>query len=482
MNSHKEFDRDNSQFFYSFAAHMLNGGGNMNRSKCNSIKVLLVLIIIFNLVSPVISAQDYLPIEQWNITFGGAGNDTVFSVQQTSDGGYIVAGETRSYGAGDNDVWIIKTDANGKEQWNRTFGGTGDDGAMSAQQTSDGGYILAGKTASYGAGGYDVWLIKTNASGNRLWNKIFGGQLRDEAYSVQQTSDGGYILAGKTASYGYRGYDAWLIKTDSNGNEQWNVTDGGFDEDIAWSVRQTLGDRYTFIGTTKSFGAGNYNYLLTEYDKDGNRKWGLYSGGASYEAAVQLNQTSEGGYILAGAKQLYGAEDVDAWLIKTNTNGYDEWDKTFGGTSDDRAWSVHQTSDGGYILAGQTNSYGAGGYDSWLIKTDASGNEQWNKTLGGRSEDIAYYVQQTSDRGYILAGKTNSHGAGKSDAWLIKVSLPAPTPTPTTVLTATPTPINLTPTLMPPIEVTPTPKMQGFEAMTVIAGILTIMYLIRREA
>ncbi len=270
-------------------------------------------------------------------------------------------------------------------------------------------------------GGYDAWLIKTDSNGNQLWSKTFGGRLRDEAYSVQQTSDGGYILAGKTASYGDVDYDAWLIKTDSNGNEQWNRTDGGPNEDIALSVKQTLGDRYTSIGSTKSYDAGNNMYLFIEYDKDGNRKWGKYSGGASYEVAVQLNQTLDGGYIIAGAKQLYGAEDVDAWLIKTNNNGYNEWDKTFGGTGDDRAWSVQQTSDGGYILAGQTNSYGAGDYDVLLIKTDANGNEQWNKTSGGIGDDAAYSVQQTMDGGYILAGKTYPDEAGKSDALLVKV-------------------------------------------------------------
>jgi hypothetical protein len=253
----------------------------------------------------------------WTKTFGGSGNDHGHSVQQTSDGGYVIAGSTGSYGAGSADVWLIKTDSSGNMAWNKTFGGSGNDYGHSVQQTSDGGYVIAGSTGSYGAGNDDVWLVKTDSSGNAAWNKTFGGSSEDHGYSVRQTSDGGYIIAGYTGSYGAGG-DVWLVKTDSSGNAAWNKTFGGSSEDHGYSVRQT----------------------------------------------------SDGGYIIAGYTGSYGAGG-DVWLMKADSSGNATWDKTLGGSNSDYSWSVQQTSDGGYIIAGYTGSYGAGGSDIWLIKVTA---------------------------------------------------------------------------------------------------------------
>jgi hypothetical protein len=244
------------------------------------------------------------PVAEWNRTFGGTGDDFAFAVQQTSDGGYILAGATESYGAGDADFWLVKTDSNGCEQWNKTFGGINSDSANSVHQTSDGGYIIAGTTYTYGAGAGDFWLIKTDSNGNKQWDKIFGGTSWEVAHSVQLTSDGGYILAGETAG------DGWLVKSDPNGNMQWEKTFGGADWDIAHSVQQTTDGGYILAGSTKS------------YDDDG--AW-------------------------------------DGWLVKSDPNGNQQWEKTFGGIDYGTVKSVRQTTDGGYILAGETAS------DFWLV-------------------------------------------------------------------------------------------------------------------
>jgi hypothetical protein len=196
----------------------------------------------------------------WEKTFGGSGLDWGSSVQQTRDGGFILVGTTTSFGAGD--VWLIKTDANGNKQWEKTFGGSNVDSGWSVQQTSDGGFIIVGNTASFGARWGDVWLIKTDADGNKLWDRTFGGSDWDWGFSVQQTSDGGFILVGETTSFGAGEADVWLIKTDADGNKLWDRTFGGSDWDWGFSVQQTSDGGFIIVGATRSFGAGDYDVLL----------------------------------------------------------------------------------------------------------------------------------------------------------------------------------------------------------------------------
>jgi hypothetical protein len=338
--------------------------------------------------------------------YGRPGNNAARSVQRTSDGGYILAGWTYSFFGGIYyDILLIKTDANGDVQWAKTYGGTGNDLVYSVQQTSDGGYIVAGGTTSFGVGGGDIFLIKTDAFGNVQWAKTYGGTDYDEAFSVQETSGGGYIVAGITNSFG-AGLDILLIKTDANGNVQWAKTYGGTDNDWAFSVQQTSDGGYIVAGGTSSFGAGGNDVFLIKTNAFGNVQWAKTYGEEDDDVAYSVQQTSDGGYIVAGTTRSFGAGWDDIFLIKTNASGNIVWTKTYGGTGWDEAFSVQQTSDGGYIVAGGTTSFGVGGGDIFLIKTNVFGNLQWAKTYGGINDDRAYSVRQTPDGGYIVAGGT----------------------------------------------------------------------------
>jgi uncharacterized delta-60 repeat protein len=358
----------------------------------------------------------------WDGAYGGSGYDRAESIQQTSDGGYILAGETKSFGASSGDAWVLKLDASGNAAWQKTYGGSGYEGAHSIQQTSDGGYIVAGHTHSFSAGWADAWVLKLDSSGNAAWQKTYGDTDHDAAHSIQQTSDGGYIVAGYTHSFGAGRDDAWVLKLDASGNAAWQKTYGGSHHDVAHSIQQTSDGGYIVAGYTRSFGAGSDDAWVLKLDASGNAAWQKTYGGSGYDFAHSIQQTSDGGYILAGYTDSFGAgHHRDMWVLKLDTSGNAAWQKTYGGSGGDSANSIQQISDGGYIVAGNTRSFGAGNSDAWILKLDASGNAAWQKTYGGSGYDFAHSIQQTSDGGYILAGNTHSFGAGYYDTWVLKL-------------------------------------------------------------
>jgi len=357
--------------------------------------------------------------QRWTRTYGGANGDYGYSVQQTTDGGYIIAGSTTSFGAGYEDVYLIKTNASGDTLWTRTYGGTAMDVGCSVLQTTDGGFVIVGYTSSFGAGGLDVYLIKTNASGDTLWTRTYGGPNNDYGNSVHQTFEGGYIIAGSTLSFGAAG-DVYLIKTNASGDTLWTKTYGGASLDYGNSVQQTLGGGFVIAGYTASFGVGGDVYLV-KTNASGDTLWTRSYGGTGLDYGNSVQQTLGGGYIIAGYTYSFGQGlDDDAYLIKTNASGDSLWTRTYGGSHADWGNSVQQTFDGGYIIAGGTNSFSAGDNDVFLIKTNSSGNALWTGTFGGPGDDRGYSVQQTPDDGYIIAGVTTSFGAGSNDIYLIK--------------------------------------------------------------
>ncbi|MBU1708281.1 right-handed parallel beta-helix repeat-containing protein, partial [bacterium] len=358
------------------------------------------------------------PDSLWSHTYGASDWEECLSAQQTTDGGYILAGYTQS--VGDKDFWLVKTDAGGIEEWSYTYGGSSSEICYSVQQTSDNGYILAGYTQSFGAGGYDIWLVKTNANGDSLWSRTFGGSNREHCWSVKQTSDGGYILGGFTQSFGTGNEDFWIVKTDANGDSLWSRTFGGIGSEECISIQQTSDGGYAGGGYTTSYGAGVADFWFVKMNANGDSLWSRTYGGNNSEFGYSIEQTTDGGYIFGGYTQSFGSGNYDFWLVKTNTNGDSLWSRTYGGSAGEECYSVQQTTDGGYVLGGYTQSFGAGATDYWMVKADTDGDSLWALSFGGYSYDRGVSVRQTNDTGYIIGGYTQSFGAGARDFWVVK--------------------------------------------------------------
>jgi len=357
---------------------------------------------------------------------GGKDYDCGYSLIQTSDGGYAIAGSTSSFGPVGADVYLVKLDANGNLQWTKTIGGPGLDVGLSLIQTSDGGYAIAGKTYSFVAGGYDVYVVKLDAHGNLQWTKTIDGPNYEEGRSLIQTADGGYAIAGYTNSFGAGEADVYVVKLDANGNLQWTKTIGGKNDDEGFSLIQTADGGYAIAGyTTAGYieysGAGESDVYVVKLDAHGNLQWTKTIRGKGWDVGRSLIQTSDGGYAIAGATISFGAGGVDVYVVKLDAKGNLQWTKTIGGENEDWGYSLIQTSDGGYAIAGATKSFGAGWDDVYVVKLDANGNLQWTKTIGGKNDDEGFSLIQTADGGYAIAGYTRSFGAGNGDVYVVKL-------------------------------------------------------------
>lgn len=371
-----------------------------------------LLLAISIAVSP-LYAQ--ITFERW---YGGNSRDYGHSVAQTPQGGYIVAGETSSYGSGTYDVYLIRTNGYGDTIWTKTYGGTSIDYGRSVIQTTDGGCAVAGSRLPDGGGYFDVYLIKTDSLGDSLWARTYGGGPHDYGTSVSQTADGGYIIAGYAEHEPYF-HDVYLVKTDSLGNTSWTKTYGGIYDERGMSVSPTEDGGYIVAGSTNSFGAGSDDIYLLKTDSLGDSLWARTYGDTGYDAGESVAQTTDGGFIITGFTYSFGGGQRDVYLIKTDSLGDTTWTRTYGDTEADGGESVMQTSEGGYIVAGFT-SHAIDSYDVYLIKTDANGDTSWTRTYGGTGWEWGTSVTQCLDGGYVLTGNTDSYGAGLNDVYLIK--------------------------------------------------------------
>lgn len=361
----------------------------------------------------------------WTKTYGGPDDDEGRAIAQTSNQGYMIVGWKTSISTGSKDIYLIKTDADGDTLWTKTYGGTDAEYGVDFKQTGDGGWIILGETFSYGAGFNDIYIIRTDSLGDTLWTKIYGGTYYDKARAVTEAvdSDNGYLIVGATGSFGNGGNDdLYILRIDSLGDTLWTKTYGGLNWDWASSVQPTADSAYIIIGATNSYGAGYFDVYLIKINASGELLWQKTFGGTGDDRGEAVCQTSDQGYIITGMTRTFGAGGEDLYLIKTDSLGTIEWQKVYGGAQNERGYSLLETEDGGYIIAGYTMSFGAGEWDVYLLKTDEYGDTLWTQTYGGMNGDLARSILKTQDGGYIIVGNTESFGAGAKDVFVLKTA------------------------------------------------------------
>jgi hypothetical protein len=356
----------------------------------------------------------------WSANYGGIYTEEAYSGVRTSDGGYAILGSTYSYGAGDHDIYLLRLDALGNTIWSRTYGGIATEYGYDIQRTGDGGFVVVGVTYSSGAGNGDVWLLRLDSLGGVIWSHTYGGTGKDTGRSVRAVS-GGFIIGGGTSSFGHGYDDFYLIRTNTLGDTVWTRTYGGSGGEVAFGTRPTPDGGFVMCGATGSFGVGYSSMYVVKTDGNGDTLWTATYGGSKADLGYGIEVTLDGGLVMIGATASYGAGEYDIYLVKTDPNGFLEWEKTYGGAMTDQGFSVRTVPDGGYLIAGTTASYGSGKFDGWAIRTDPVGTVQWQRTYGGTKSDYCYY-SVTDNNAWVLIGHTFSYGAGGSDVFINKIT------------------------------------------------------------
>jgi hypothetical protein len=382
-----------------------------------------------------------------------------------------VSGNKTSPTYGSSDYWFLRLDPNGNKTSENSFGGTGGDTLTCIKKTSDQGYALGGVSTSTNSGtktsvrwgSGDYWLVRTDANGNQIWDASFGGTSSEVLWSIDETQDGGFILAGTSASDAngnkttprlgnIGGSDIWIVRVDTNGNKLWDKSFGGTNVDDVHRVLQLADGGFIIAGNSDSgisgnktnAGYGGSDYWLIRLDTDGNKLWERVYGGNSTEYLYDLQQTTDG-FILAGSSTSgvsgnkttanFGGQDF--WIVRVDTNGVILWQKSFGGSASEEPNSAKQTLDGGFIvggysysgLSGNKTSGNYGVADCWVVRLDGAGNKLWDNSYGGTAYDFIAGISQTSDGGYLFGAFSNSGmsgnktvaGYGGDDAWIVKI-------------------------------------------------------------
>jgi hypothetical protein len=357
--------------------------------------------------------------ECWIRTYGSTGRDEGYSIAQTSDGGYVVVGRIESSGV-PSDILLVRLDHSGDTVWTKTFGGESHDVGHSVVVTSDGGFAVAGYTWVSDTTHADMYLVKTDEDGTVAWTLTIGGEGNDNGHSVVQTADGGFVVVGSTESIGAGHEDVYVVRATPEGDTIWTRTYGGGSADVGCSVAETSDCGFIVTGYTDSSTPDGRRVYVIRTDSKGDAMWTKTYGEEDHNCGYSVVQTSDMGFAVAGFSETSSVGEWGAWLLKIDADGDTLWSRTLGGTEYDEAYSVTETADGGLAVAGYTESHGAGSADAWLVRTDALGNEVWSRTYGGQRIDEGRCVIQASDGGFAVAGYTTSFGSGGCDFYVVK--------------------------------------------------------------
>jgi hypothetical protein len=378
---------------------------NINEKKEGKMRKVVFAAIALLLATSVAYPQQ----TGWSRTYGGDNTESAACVRETTDGGYVILGKTYSFGAGEDDIWLLKVNAEGDTVWTRTYGGEDYEYGACLQVTKDGGFVIVGSTGSFGAGGGDIWLLKTDQYGDTLWSKLYGGDLYEHGCYVSEIEDSGYLIVGGTSSFGAGIYDIWVIRTDAAGDTVWTRTHGGEEEDWCFSANKTSDGIYVILAQLYSFG---YYFLVRVYT-DGEIE-------RLEEYPAWRARYVTGDYVLTGCDYKSGAEPPYLWISKSDWYGWEEWHTLYGGENWEEGYCIETTDDGCYIVTGEKDYIDDSGSDLWLLKINTWGDTLWTRTYSSRDINCGYFVQQTSDGGYIVLGETKFLDNGSYDFWLIK--------------------------------------------------------------
>ena len=381
-----------------------------------------ILLLAMLLHFPLFSSQITPLSVTWQQTFGGSKDDIAKSVVSTDDGGLVVASTTRSFGAGKSDVSIMKLDSKGNKLWEKYFGGDRKDTASAIVQTDDGGYIVVGSTKSYGNGGYDYYIIKIDSKGNKLWEKVAGGEGKDEATALTTTKDGGVVILGSSKSYGNGAYDYYALKLDAKGRLLWEQTAGGKDWDIPSAIAETDDGALLLVGKSESFSENSYDGYVVKLGSDGKFIWEKTFGGKKEDILSAIAKGEDGGFLMVGKTKSYKDRKGDAYIIKLDKDGNKLLVKTYGDKGKDRAYGVTALHGGGYAIAGSSRAMSYGRADFMLIMMDKEGQITASNHYGGKKEEIAYGITQLKDDGLVMVGETKTYGNGGMDIYVVRVN------------------------------------------------------------
>lgn len=370
-------------------------------------KLLTSLLVLFVLVSFFLVSSVGASSLMWSQTYGGTDKEVAYSLVSTYDGGYALLGiKSDGYYLKDQSAWLIKVDKNGSMEWNRSFANLNWSSHASLVETSDDGFVITSARPAY-AQDKGNRLVKTDAYGNVEWSREYSTDIIQDVYGLIETSDGGYAMVGSIFFPSISGYvDYSIVKTNANGIMQWSRTYAGNYQEYGRALVETSDGGFA-IACELHMNSNIFDFLLVKTDKFGYMEWNqTYTVGQAGLDLIQSSVlTSDGGFALGGSNV----------LVKTDADGNMEWNQSYGGY----IHSLIQISDGGYVLAGEAPS-GEGHNDCWLAKTDDTGNIEWSQTYGGTGSDGFMSLVEAPDGGYAILGNTDSFGAGETDFWLIK--------------------------------------------------------------